>query len=83
MDPAAYMREHPYMYSSENVRSRFRCTRAMISDILDMFGTDVRFEQEDEADVTVAVQTNEMALLQFSKGFAPDVVILEPQQLRG
>lgn len=55
----------------------------MISDILDMFGTDVRFEQEDEADVTVAVQTNEMALLQFSKGFAPDVVILEPQQLRG
>lgn len=70
------------MYSSKNVRARFRCTRAMISDILDMFGTDVRFEQEDEAGVTVAVQTNEKALLQFAKSFAPDVVSLELRRLR-
>lgn len=70
------------MYSSKNAHEKFRCTRTMLSDILDMLGTDVRFEQEDEASVTGAVCTNEMALMQFAKRFGPDVVILEPVRLR-
>lgn len=82
LDLAEYMKKHPYMYASENVRAKFRCARVMISDILDMFGTDIRFEQEDEEGVTVAVHTNEMALVQFAKNFAPDVVLLEPERLR-
>ncbi|MGN1419031.1 MAG: helix-turn-helix transcriptional regulator [Acutalibacteraceae bacterium] len=79
---AEYMNEHPYMYSSENVRVRFRINRPMISDVIDMFGDDVRFFDEDENGVTVSAYTNEMAMEQFAKNFAPDVVILEPQSLR-
>lgn len=82
LDLVEYMRAHPYMYSSENVHVKFRISRAMISDIIDMFGSDVRFSDEDESGVTVSTVTNEMAAEQFAKNFSPDVVVLEPQELR-
>lgn len=82
LDLAEYTRAHPYMYSSENVHIKFRISRAMISDMIDMFGSDVRFSDEDESGVTVSTVTNEMAAEQFAKNFSPDVVVLEPQELR-
>ena len=82
LDLATYMREHPYMYSSENVQARFRVTHAMVSDVMDLFGAQVRFLDEDERGVTVSAYTNERALEQFAKNFAPDVVILSPESLR-
>lgn len=82
LDLVEYMRAHPYMYSSENVHVKFRISRAMISDIIDMFGSDVRFSDEDESGVTVSTVTNEMAAEQFAKNFSPNVVVLEPQELR-
>lgn len=82
LDLATYMREHPYMYSSENVQARFRVTHAMVSDVMDLFGSQVRFLDEDESGVTVSAYTNERALEQFAKNFAPDVVILSPESLR-
>lgn len=82
LDLQKYMREHIYMYSSENVRVKFRITLPMISDVIDMFGSDVQFSDEDESGVTVSVYANEMAVEQFAKSFSPDVVILEPRELR-
>lgn len=43
LDLAAYMKEHPYMYASENVRVKFWISRPMISDVIDLFGSDVHF----------------------------------------
>ena len=82
LDLAAYMKEHPYMYSADNVRVKFRVCRAMVSDVIDLFGADVRFSDEDEGHVTVSTFTNGMAAEQFAKNYGPDVVILEPQSLR-
>lgn len=82
LDLAAYMKEHPYMYSSENVRVKFRINRAMISDVIDLFGSDVRFSGEGVNGVTVTAFTNELAAEQFAKNFGPDVVVLEPKRLR-
>lgn len=77
-----YMEEHIYMFSSKTVRVKFRITKPMISDVIDMFGNDVRFTDETDSFVTVTVNANEMSMLQFVKSFAPDVVVLEPKQLR-
>lgn len=82
LDLATYMKEHPYMYSASNIRVKFRVCRAMISDVIDLFGTDVRFSDEDEGHVTVSTFTNGMAAEQFAKNYGPDVVILEPKSLR-
>ena len=82
LDLAEYMKEHVYMYSSENVHVKFRIVKPMITDVIDLFGKDVTFSDENEISVTVAAKTNERAMLQFAKNFAPDVEILQPERLR-
>lgn len=81
LDLAEYMREHIYMFSSENVRAKFRIVKPMISDVIDMFGKEVRFSDETDGTVTVTATVNEMSMLQFARSFAPDVVLLEPEFL--
>ena len=81
LDLARYMAEHIYMYSSENTQVKFRIVKAMVSDIIDLFGMNVRFSDETEDHVTVTAQVNEMAMKQFAKSFAPDVMVLEPKYL--
>ncbi|WP_026522287.1 helix-turn-helix transcriptional regulator [Butyrivibrio sp. VCB2001] len=82
LDLSKYMKEHVYMYSSDTSRAKLRIVNAMISDIVDMFGSDVRFYDQDDTHVSVAVNANETSVLQFAKNYAPDVVILEPKELR-
>lgn len=82
LDLAEYMKEHVYMYSSEDVRVTFRIVKPMITDVIDLFGKDVIFSDENETHVTVSTKTNERAMLQFAKNFAPDVEILKPERLR-
>ncbi|MCR4716626.1 MAG: WYL domain-containing protein [Lachnospiraceae bacterium] len=79
---ASYMKKHVYMYSSVDNTVKFRIVKPMISDIIDMFGNDVRFYDETEDTVCVKADVNESAMIQFAKSYAPDVVILEPERLR-
>lgn len=66
LDLASYMKEHPYMYSGESVRVRFHINRPMISDIIDIFGGDSCFLDEDETGVAVSTVTNERVMEQFA-----------------
>lgn len=77
-----YMRKHPYMYSSDDVQATFWITRAMIGDVIDIFGTSVDFADADENGVTVTTTTNERAMKQFALNYAPDVIVLRPERLR-
>lgn len=81
LDLAEYMNEHIYMYSSGNVRARFRIVKEMISDVIDIFGTDVRFLNSDKDHVEVYARVNERAMFQFAKNYAPDVLVLSPDSL--
>ena len=76
------MKKHVYMYSGGNCRAVFRVCRAMIGNVIDLFGKDVVFSDETEESVTVSVYTNEMSAAHFAQSFAPDVTVLEPKNLR-
>ena len=76
------LKEHVYMYSSENAFVKFRIVKAMISDVIDLFGKGVKFSEETDTHVSVSVHVNERAAEQFAKNYAPDVVILQPKRLR-
>lgn len=82
LDLAAYMKEHIYMYASDSSCVKFKVVHAMVTDVIDIFGKDVRFLEQDEKFVTVSANINEMAMLQFAKRHIPDVVVLEPKRLR-
>ena len=82
LDLAEYMKKHVYMYSSADSQITFRIVKPMISDIIDMFGKDVRFFDITEDTVCVKAKVNEAAMIQFAQSYAPDVEILEPLALR-
>lgn len=81
LDLHKYMTEHIYMYSSENAHIKFKINKPMISDVIDMFGKEVRFSDETENSVIVTAYANEKAMERFAKSYAPDVIILEPKSL--
>lgn len=76
-----YMAEHIYMFAGDSVHARFRIPHAMIGDVIDVFGQDIRFMDETDTHVTVLAYVNEQAMLQYAKSFAPDVVVLGPEKL--
>ena len=78
---AEYMKTHINMYSTGDTHVRFRIVPRMVTDIIDIFGKDVRFEEETKDYVTVSALVTEGAMLQFAKAYSPDVVILEPQRM--
>lgn len=82
LDLEEYMKEHVYMYFGENVHVKFRIVKPMITDVIDMFGKDVIFSDEDETHVTVSTKINERAMEQFARNFAPDVEVLQPESMR-
>ena len=75
------MAEHIYMYASDSARVTFRVVKSMVSDVIDLFGMDVAFSDETDTYVTVTARVNELAMRQFAKSYAPDVLILEPKRL--
>lgn len=76
-----YMSEHIYMYAGGSVRARFRIWKPLVSDVLEIFGPDVSFSDEEESYVTVTAWVTERAMEQFAKNFGPDVLVLEPKTL--
>ena len=82
LDLAKYMNEHVYMYSGGISHVKLRIVNAMISDIIDMFGRNVRFSDQNDTHVTITLSANETSILQFAKNYAPDVIVLEPKELR-
>lgn len=82
LDLNSYMKEHIYMYSSANEQVTFRIVRAMISDVIDIFGGDIGFKDETDTHVTVVAKVNLRAMFQFAKNYAPDVEVLKPESLR-
>ena len=53
----------------------------MISDVIDIFGMDVRFFNESDTYVDVSAKVTEEAMFQFAKSYAPDVLVLAPERL--
>ena len=46
------MKEHLYMFSGETVRVKFRITKRMIGEAVELFGKDIAFSDETEDGVT-------------------------------
>ena len=83
LDLAEYMKKHIYMYASGDCRAKLRIRKTFVNEIIDLFGQDVTFSEENDTHVTVSVYANEMAIEQFAKNYAPEVILLEPKEMAG
>ena len=82
LDLQEYMEKHVYMFAGENIRAVFRITKDCVSDVIDVFGKDVKFSEETDAHITVTVDVNELAMEHFAKAYTPWIEIIKPAKLR-
>lgn len=83
LDLPRHMAEHIYMFAGDSVPVKFRAKRYIVNDILDWFGKDVAFSEENEEEVVVAVRVNERAMFCWAMQYGEHVEVLEPKTLRG
>lgn len=82
LDLKKYMEEHIYMFAGKTVRAVFRITKDCLSDVIDVFGKDVKFSEETDTHITVTADVNNLAMEQFAKNYTPWVEIIKPAKLR-
>lgn len=82
LDLKDYMGKHIYMCFGDNIRAEFRADKSILSDIIDVFGKDIRFSGETDKQITVTASVNEMAMEQFALSFAPWIEVISPIKLR-
>ncbi len=76
-----HMAEHLYMFSGESEPVRFRMKKHILNDVIDWFGTDVRFSDESDDEVTARVEVNLRAMKLWSIQYGPYVKVLSPEKL--
>lgn len=73
-----HMAEHVYMFSGACGAVTFRLTKNTISDVIDWFGSDLRFFDEDENEVSVTTRVNYQAMKYWAMQYATRVKVLSP-----
>jgi predicted DNA-binding transcriptional regulator YafY len=76
-----HMAEHIYMLSGESQMVIFKAKKNIVTDIIDWFGSDVRFSDETEEDVTARVSVNVNAMKYWAMQYANYVQVVSPQSL--
>ena len=76
-----HMAEHIYMFSGESQKVTMRTTPGMAGELIDWFGSGVRFYDETEDSVMAQVTANLKAMRFWALQYAPYVTILAPQSL--
>ena len=82
LDLPKHMAEHIYMFSGESVRVKFKAGQALIGDVLDWFGLDVKLKEGEAGTVIVDVRVNEQAMFYWSLQYGTHIEVLEPEGLR-
>ena len=76
-----HMAEHLYMFSGESEPVSFRMKKHILNDVIDWFGTDVRFSDESDDEVTARVEVNLRAMKLWAIQYGPYVKVLSPDKL--
>jgi len=77
-----HMAEHIYMFAGDSVPVRFRAQSYLAGQIIDWFGRDAEFSNDNGDTVNVRVKVNEQAMIFWALQYGQHVEVLEPSPLR-
>ena len=82
LDPYDYSKNRLYMYGGDIHTFTLQCSKVVLDDIIESFGTDVKIYNETENTFDCEVQTTDIAIKFFTLQFINFVVVLKPQKMR-
>lgn len=77
-----HMAEHVYMFAGRSVSVKFRAALSIVGEIVDWFGSDVKFSNDSGDTVDARISVNENAMFYWALQYGPHIEILEPAELR-
>ena len=78
-----HMAEHIYMFAGESIQVKFMAQSFLAGQIIDWFGRDVKFYDDNGETVDVRVTVNEQAMIFWALQYGQHMEVLEPAELRG
>lgn len=81
LDLPKHMAEHLYMFTGESAPVTFRAKKYLITDLLDWFGKDIQFSDENDDEITARVMINLDAMRKWALQYALHIKILAPKKL--
>ena len=81
IDLPRHMAEHIYMFSGESATVTFKLKRNILNDVIDWFGGDITFTEENEEEMTAKVTVNLAAMRRWALQYALHAKILTPASL--
>ena len=79
IDLTKHMAEHIYMFSGESGHVTFRMKKYILNDVIDWFGTDIEFSEDDGAELTARVKVNLQAMRRWAVQYGPHVQVLREE----
>ena len=77
-----HMAEHIYMFAGDSASVIFRAKRYIVGEVIDWFGSDVKFSNDKGDTVDVRVSVNANAMFCWAMQYGQHIEILEPFSLR-
>ena len=77
-----HMAEHLYMFAGESVRAKFKAKNYIVDQVIDWFGKDVEFTDQNEEECIVNVIVNKEAFFYWSMQYGLHIEVLEPYDVR-
>ncbi|MBR2921694.1 MAG: WYL domain-containing protein, partial [Alphaproteobacteria bacterium] len=76
-----HMAEHIYMFSGKSEKVTFKAKTYLYNDLMDWFGSDIRFIKEENDEVLCETKVNLKAMKFWALQYATHVKILSPENL--
>ena len=81
-DAEEYIREHVYMFSGPGIRARLKLRPDCISEAVDLFGSAVEFQEQEDGWVQATVRAHPLAVCRFVRSYGAAVILETPEDLR-
>ncbi|MBQ8002846.1 MAG: WYL domain-containing protein [Clostridia bacterium] len=82
IDLPHHMAEHIYMFAGESIRAKFKVKTTLVDQVLDWFGEDVEFSEENNETCVAAVKVNREAFFCWAMQYGMHIEVLEPADMR-
>ena len=77
-----HMAENIYMFAGESISVKIRAQRYLVGQIIDWFGRDVKFSNDEGETVDVRVNVSEQAMIYWALQYGQHAEVVEPPALR-
>ncbi|MDH6368027.1 MULTISPECIES: WYL domain-containing protein [unclassified Breznakia] len=82
VNPYDYVANKIYMYSGDELSIRLHCDEAILDDVIDTFGTNIKIKKLDNHDFEATITSTKQGIMYWVLQYAKYCQILEPVDLR-